>query len=181
MSRNNYPFTQIITIIVLLFCFGIVESKAEKIIHKNETAKSEKIGETSGNKSIPSSTTIENQTILKLLNKIYFEFTKNQLTFSWWWGIISGLASILGLIAAIYFYMKSKKADEIMLGFFDAISAESHSILNELSQIKNIDAPERYIEVRAKIETAHNFMASLNHTIFVFKKTLWPSKKEHSS
>jgi hypothetical protein len=97
-----------------------------------------------------------------------------RVTILQWWGFISGLASIVGCLSAFFFYWKAKKTDDVVRGFFSAISAESNSILQELHGIKQISRPDSFLTLKGKVETAHSFMASLNHTISVFNKTLWP-------
>lgn len=167
-----------ITIMIICYtsamvCFSFSEAKSEEIV-------SDKIRPLSIKSSEENSKVFEDKTIT-LLNKIFEEHTKNKLTFSWWWGIISGLSSMGGFIAAFYFYWKSKRTDEVVLGFFEAISAESNSVLIELEKIKAIGNPDYFNTMKAKVETAHSFMASLNHTIYVFKNTLWPSKMDKAS
>jgi hypothetical protein len=95
-----------------------------------------------------------------------------------WWNYITGLASIIGLVFGFYQFWKSKKVSEVASSFFDAISAESHSVLDELDRIKkaeNLDINA----IKAKIETTYYFMASVNNTVAEFKKTLQQSKDRY--
>ncbi|MBW1834013.1 MAG: hypothetical protein JRI62_04255 [Deltaproteobacteria bacterium] len=133
------------------------------------------------NKSSLTNSRPDEEKSLVLLNQIYKEFVENKLTFSWWWALISGIFSIGGFIAASYFYWKSKRTDQVVSGFFKAITAESHSVLNEMEKIRAISNPDYFNTMKAKIETAYSFMASLNHTIFVFGETLWPPKNNNKS
>ena len=178
---KKVPSIFVIVLILILFMHlnSFAEKETELQLTENRVAS--EVPKNEIFKPNFSEQTIQNQTnsilsknIDNAINQIDERIIKGRITVLEWWSFISGLASIVGLLSAFFFYWKSKKTDEVARGFFSAISAESHSILEELNGIKQISNSEAFSTLKAKVETAHSFMASLNHTISVFSKTLWP-------
>jgi hypothetical protein len=68
--------------------------------------------------------------------------------------ILSGAASIAGLIAAVYSYLQQKKVEQVAKGFYQAIENQVNALEQEIQGAFSVQNKDYFDVLRAKVEAA---------------------------
>lgn len=88
--------------------------------------------------------------------------------------LTAGAASIVGLVAAVYFYFRQRQAEQVAKGFYSAIQNQVIELQDQLTKATSIRSDAYFEVLRTKVESALSAANVLKKNLDAYHDTLWP-------
>jgi len=98
-----------------------------------------------------------------------------ELNYLEWWGIFSGLASVVGVIIAIIFHMKNKSKDQLAREFHISLVNQAKAIGEELDITKQY-SEQGHAPMKARVTSILTQVGTLESSLESFVNGMWSRK-----